>query len=466
MQYAVIDIETTGGNAQKNAITEIAILIHDGKNITDTFHTLLNPEQFVPSFITNLTGITNEMVETAPTFSEVAEEMFSLLQNKIFVAHNAGFDYAFMKNKFEANGYAYQAKRLCTVRLSKKIFPGFQKYSLGKLSESLGIKIKDRHRALGDAIATAEIFSLLVKHDPGAVIETFLKRNSKEHYLPPQLDKKLLDQIPTQAGVYYFYDERGKILYIGKAKNLKSRILNHFTFADSDGKENALRNLVCDISYELTGNELIALLLESEEIKRKDPPYNFAQKGWRKNYCIFKYQDQQAYLRFAIEQYHRKKEVLRIFPNYLSAREYLKEKVDEFQLCPRLCNLQETKKECYHLQEKKCFGACVGSESVEAYNLRAEEAVKSFQEDFSTYLIKGKGRDENELSVIYVENGHYLGFGFLPNDLKHLDMDTIKEYLKWRPDTPDVQRILAYYLSKNPQQKIIPATPQSLSESP
>ncbi|MBC8048109.1 MAG: 3'-5' exoribonuclease [Fimbriimonadaceae bacterium] len=453
--YAVVDIETTGGNAQYHRITEVAVLVHDGNKIIDTFHTLINPEQFVPNFITQLTGITNEMVESSPTFKEIAEELYSILFDKIFVAHNAAFDYAFLKSLFEIHGYQFKVKRLCTVRLSRKIFPGYKSYSLGKFSNELGIEINGRHRAYGDAAATAEIFSRLVKNDPGDVIENYLKRNSKEQYLPPHVDKKIIESLPAKPGVYYFHDASGNVIYVGKAKNIKSRVLGHFTYADNDGKENSLRNVMHDVSYTLTGNELIALLLESEEIKRKSPQFNYAQKLWDRNYCIFKFIDQNGYIHLAIERYNRKKEMLRIFPDYLSTRQYLTEKMLYFNLCAKLCHLQEVKKACHNVAEKICYGACIGEESADDYNMRTEEAIKSFNDDLATYFIIGKGRTYEEHSVIYVEKGHYLGFGFIDATYFNNDHQQLKECIKWRPDTPDVQRILNMYLTKYPNEKRI-----------
>lgn len=453
--YAVTDIETTGGNAQQHRITEIAVLIHNGEKVIDTFHTLINPLQYVPNFITQLTGITNDMVESAPVFSDIAAELYSVLQDKIFVAHNAAFDYAFIKKMFEENGFEYRSKKLCTVRLSKKIFPGYKSYSLGKFSKKMGIEIEGRHRALGDASATAEIFSMLVKNDPGDVIENYLKRNSKEQYLPPHVDKKIIEALPAKPGVYYFHDEKGRIIYVGKAKNIKSRVLGHFMYAENDGKENSLRNVMHDISFELTGNELVALLLESEEIKRKNPPYNFAQKLWSRNFCIFTYTDQQGYTHLAIEKYNRKKNILRIFPDLLTARQYLTEKMIDYNLCAKLCHLQTVKHACYNVAEHICYSACTGLEDAESYNARAEEAIRSFRDDLSSYFILGKGREHEEYSVILVDKGHYLGFGFVASENMNGSFELLKDCVKWRPDTPDVQRILAMYLTKHPKEKRI-----------
>lgn len=447
--YAIVDIETTGTNASYNCITEVAIYIHNGEKIVDEWHSLINPQSEIPNFIIQMTGISNEMVETAPTFEEVAPEIFSMLHDKIFVAHNAGFDYGFLKNHLGENGFELRTKKLCTVRLSRKIFPGHRSYSLGRLCENLGITIENRHRAQGDAFATTKLFSMLLESDNEDHIITALKKTSKEQHHPPNLDKSVLDKLPEAPGVYFFHDQNGNIIYVGKAINIKSRVWGHFTYADNHGKENDLRNCVYDITYELTGNELIALLLESEEIKRKFPKFNNAQKLWDRNYCIFKYIDQKGYIHLAIERYNVKKEVLKVFPDILSARSFLQEKMLEFELCAKYCHLQKTVKGCYNHEIGLCKGACVNKEETACYNERAEIAIQSFDNEEHTYFIIDRGRTVEEKSVVYIEKGHYLGFGFFSGDYCNGDPQMLKDRVKWRPDTPDVQRILSGWMAKN-----------------
>src|SRR5688572_4470236 len=223
--YAIVDIETTGGYADNHRITEIAIFLHDGLNVTERYHTLINPGRNIPYYITGLTGITHDMVRKAPSFPEVAEEIFRRLNGKVFVAHNAHFDYSFLKKEFEQAGINWHAKKLCTVRLSRKIIPGLRSYSLGSLSESLGISITNRHRAGGDAAATVKIFDQLLQRDRDNYILKTLKKNSGETILPPNLPKEQFDKLPVGCGVYYFHDVRGNVIYVGKAINIKKRII-------------------------------------------------------------------------------------------------------------------------------------------------------------------------------------------------------------------------------------------------
>ena len=285
--YAIVDIETTGGYAENHRITEVAIYHHDGIQITDTYHTLVNPGRNIPYYITGLTGISTEMVLDAPTFQEVAEEIFLRLDGKIFVAHNAHFDYSFLKKELEQSGYNWQSKKLCTVRLSRKIIPGLRSYSLGSLAESLGIEIVNRHRAGGDAAATVKVFDQLLRRDHDGFIVKTLKRNSGETILPPNLPKEEFDRLPALPGVYYFQNARGHVIYVGKALNIKKRIAGHFTGDAREWSRSKIRNEIHHINYELTGNELIALILESQEIRRLWPKYNQAQKFKTEEWGIF-----------------------------------------------------------------------------------------------------------------------------------------------------------------------------------
>jgi DNA polymerase-3 subunit epsilon len=271
--YAIIDIETTGGSSEYDRITEIAILIHDGKKVTDNFVTLINPEREIPQYITALTGITNEMVAGAPKFYEVAKRIVELTNEKIFVAHNAGFDYSFIRNEFRSLGYRYQREQLCTVRLSRKLVPGLKSYSLGSLCNELGIEIKDRHRAAGDAYATARLFDILIDLNNTNGLDLLSNRLLSNSDLHPGLSIDLIRNLPEETGLYYFYDENNKLLYIGKGRNIKSRVISHIN-NNSSKRAMQMRRLIADIGYELTGSELIALLKESAEVRNREPLYN------------------------------------------------------------------------------------------------------------------------------------------------------------------------------------------------
>ncbi len=446
MMYAIVDIETTGGYAQNHRVTEVAIYHFDGKRITDKFTTLLNPERNIPDFITGLTGITTEMTASAPTFEEMAAEIFEWLKDRVFVAHNAHFDYSFLKKEFEEVGIQWQAKKLCTVRLSRKIIPGLDSYSLGALAESLGIKIPNRHRAGGDAYATAKIFDILFKRDQAGVIAKALKRNSGEAVLPPNLDKTDYDKLPNKAGVYYFLDAKGTVIYVGKAINIKKRMASHFTGEAREWNRSNIRNEICNITFELTGNELIALILESQEIRRLWPKYNLAQKFKGEEWGVFDYEDRNGYLRFAVTSVARGTKPLITFTSKGDAWNFMWEKVKEFDLCPKLSGLQVAKGLCFSHQTGSCKGACQGVEEVKKYNGLAQEAINSFFESGNTAAIIGQGREIGERSLVLVEKGNYLGFGFYDHQEKISDFDSAKTFIRLSKDNRVVQQLVNSYL--------------------
>src|SRR3954466_7149838 len=227
--FAIVDIETTGGYASGNSITEIAIAIHDGEQVVDYFETLINPEAPIPSYIQALTGITNAMISQAPLFEEVAPKIFGMLHDKVFVAHNVNFDYSFVKHQLGQQGFDLDCKKLCTVRLARKVLPGHPSYSLGNLCRCLQIEIEQRHRAGGDALATVRLFECIIKNDVDGEVKAMLKGKAKEQFLPPHLPVEKVAQLPPLPGVYYFHNVKGKIIYVGKAKDLKKRVISHFS---------------------------------------------------------------------------------------------------------------------------------------------------------------------------------------------------------------------------------------------
>jgi DNA polymerase-3 subunit epsilon len=444
--YAIVDIETTGGYADNHRITEIAIYHCDGLQIKNVFHSLLNPGRKVPQFITGLTGITSKMVEEAPEFSELADEIFLYLKDRVFVAHNAHFDYSFIKKEFETIGVNWQTKKLCTVRLARKIIPGLESYSLGRLAESLGIKIPDRHRAGGDAQATAKIFDVLVKRDNSGVITKALKRNSGETILPPNLAKEEFDRLPAKAGVYYFLDGRGQVIYVGKALNIKKRIAGHFTGEAREWNRSNIRNEIHHITYELTGSELIALILESQEIRRLWPKYNLAQKYKTEEWGVYDYEDRNGYLRFCVNVVSKGTKPLITFSSKGDAWNFMWEKVKAYDLCPKHSGLQLAKGLCFSHQSGSCKGACQGVESAKKYNKRAQKAVDSFFEEGESVAIIGQGRKVEEKSLVLIENGSYVGFGFVPKEESIGSLESARNFIKPSKENKVVQNLVNSYL--------------------
>jgi DNA polymerase III subunit epsilon len=411
---------------------------------------LINPGRAIPHFITGLTGINYEMIKEAPAFSDVAREVFGWLDGRVFVAHNAYFDYSFLKKEFEDAGIAWNTRKLCTVRLSRKIIPGLHSYGLGRLAESLGIKIPDRHRAGGDALATAKIFDTLLKRDNNGTIVKALKRNSGEMTLPPNLPKEEFEALPGRPGVYYFLDGHGQVIYVGKAINIKKRIAGHFSGEAREWNRSNIRNEIHHITYELTGSELIALIHESQEIRRLWPKYNLAQKYRTEEWGIYDYEDRNGYLRFCVNSVSRGSHPLISFSTKGDAWNFWWEKVKEFELCPKLSGLQLAKGLCFSYQSGTCGGACQGVEPVKKYNKRAQKAVDSFYEQGGSLAIIGQGRKANEQSLVLLENGNYVGFGFFDKEESVRDFEAARNHIKPSKENRIVQNLVNSFLA-NPR---------------
>jgi DNA polymerase-3 subunit epsilon len=453
--YSIVDIETTGGHASGNRIIEIAIFKFDGKEVVDKYHSLINPEKRIPGFITSLTGITDEMCHCAPTFKQIASEIDDFMADTIFVAHNVNFDYTFVKGEFAALGKKFDRNKLCTVRASRKIFPYLSSYSLGNLCGSLGIEIKDRHRAEGDAEATVILLKRLLENDADNYITKALKKNSRETLVPANLPREQFDALPDTAGVYYFHDHKGKVIYVGKAINIKKRVISHFSGKQHSKQSQNFMKDIHGVSFEECGSELIALLLESYEIKKHWPMYNRSQKKAGKNVGVYQYEDMEGYLRISIGNITKHQQPLLSFRYMGDAREFLIDMANQFNLCPKLCSLQKVPGPCLDYHMGYCKGACVKEEDAEAYNLKVSEAICSFNDCGKTYVIKEKGRSADEYAVVLVESGKYLGYGFVSNDIQITGIQDFKTYVNGHWDNQDVQKVLESYLRTGKASSII-----------
>lgn len=455
MKFAIVDIETTGGNASGNKITEIAFYIHDGEKIIDEFVSLINPECSIPPFISNLTGISNEMVENAPKFYEIAKDIVEITTDAVFVAHNATFDYGFIREEFKSLGYNFSRDYLCTLKLSRKLIPGIASYSLGNLCQSLAIPISNRHRASGDALATVKLFELILKRDrDGETVNAFTKNDYLHLRFPPGFDHKILDNVSEKPGVYYFHNSAGDIIYVGKSLNIRKRILSHFANKQSK-KAIELRNSIADISFEETGNELIALLLESEEIKKIQPVFNRMQRRTVFNYGIFTDLTDTGYIRLYPAKVKNIDDALITAGSFDEAEAILERIQTKNNLCQKLCGSKVIKHACFGYSVRLCKGACIGKEPAEEYNERAQTALDSIQYTYQNFMIIGSGRNHNEKSITHVESGRYKGFGYFEPEFVTAHPEVLRDLVKPRPDNRDVQRIIRHFLNTASPSNII-----------
>ncbi|MFN0014379.1 MAG: exonuclease domain-containing protein [Saprospiraceae bacterium] len=446
--YAIIDVETTGGSARFERITEIAIVLHDGKQVLDTFSTLLNPERSIPWSITQITGITDEMVAHAPRFFEVAKQIVQMTEGAVFVAHNVAFDYGFVSEEFARLGYEFSRKKLCTVRLARQVFPGLPSYSLSNLKRHFGIVSEKSHRALDDTLATVEVFERILAAQTGnGSVKALVNNGVREAKLPDGITLDRLHAAPEACGVYYLYDAAGEVIYVGKSINIRKRLFEHF--ADPSPKGEKLRAGVADFSSEVTGSELVALLLESAEIKRLQPRINRALRIRQFAGCVFAYTDQNGYRCLAAAQRSKRSmnqlELVAEMPKLTSARAWLESLARQHTLCERLCNLDPGERACFQYTIKKCHGACIGAENPEAYNERVAQALAEMAQGLSgSFFVIENGRHEQERAVVAVQNGQYMGFGYMGTEDALVESDLLVLVKKTYPD-PDAPRIIRTY---------------------
>ena len=451
--YTVIDIETTGNGIKGNRVTEISIFKYDGYAIVDEFTSLINPKCEIPYFITGLTGIDNQMVRDAPTFEALAPVILEFTKDCIFVAHSVNFDYNVLKNEFKEIGLDFVRKKLCTVRLSRRLFPGYHSYSLGKLCTSLDIPLNNRHRARGDAHATVLLFQKLLRAQGAEkVFKAFLNARSQEATLPPSLPKDVFENLPTKPGIYYFKNAKGKIIYVGKAINIKKRVLSHFY--DKADKEVQMCRETNHIDFELSGGNLLALLMESAAIKKHYPEYNRSQKRNLRPYGIFCYEDRKGILHLAFNHLKMAPNALATFYSPTNCRLYLEELCKTFGLCPKYCHLQENVKTCNHYRVSSCEGVCRGTESISAYNEKVQLAIAHIRSKKTDFIIKQKGRTATEDAFVLVRNDIYLGYGFIEKEVDISSFEDLETFLLPQKDTVEVQGILTSFLNKT-EEKIL-----------
>ena len=453
--FTIIDIETTGGNSKSDKITEIAIYRHDGSRIISEYSTLINPERRIPFYITELTGINDDMVADAPKFFEVAKDIVNLTNDAVFVAHNVGFDYNFIRSEFKSLGYDFNRPKLCTVKLSRLLMPGKASYSLGRLCKELNINISHRHRASGDALATVSLFEMLLARDHNNIIATDGKPTHLPAHLNTNLSPDIIDALPAKTGVYYFFNEHRELIYVGKSKNIKSRIRAHLNNFDNL-KAIELRNEIAFIEYELTGSELISMLLESAEIKYHKPYFNRAQLKSGYNYGIFMEFLIDGFVHFKAGKISAKNRPLAVFTSQNQAKGFLNHLAEEFDLCPKLTGLDYTSGPCIRHLMQHCNGNCREKDQQEDYNNRAMAVVRSMEYDHANFLIIDRGREENEVSVVKIEKGKYCGYGYFKDAVLPDNVELLKNCVNKREDNREVQQIIRSFLKNNTAEKVIP----------
>ena len=436
--YAIIDIETTGGQFNKEGITEIAIYKFDGVEIVDQFISLVNPEIPIQPFVVKLTGINNAMLRQAPKFFEVAKRIIEITEGCIIVAHNAPFDYRILKLEFDRLGYNFQKPTLCTVEMSKVLLPDAQAYSLGKLVRSLGIPIADRHRASGDAMATLKLFKLLLDKDIDKQIVKQQIKNEVHQGISPKLFD-ILENIPTTIGIFYIHNDKGNIIFIGKSNNIRKKLNQIFTADTKIAKR--IQKEVYTVTFEETGNELIALLKEREELLHNKPVLNPSQRKSPFLWSVYQEKLENGYETLKIHKSDGRKNAVQSFKNQKSALQFINELYKENEIVEEVQNALSSAENIHY-------------PSV-LHNELFVSLINANQLKYNNIIIVFKGRNLNEKSAVVIENGIFKGFCFFDLNYQILNTQVLSKILIPLIYTKDVLNTVKHYLYTKKDYKII-----------
>lgn len=453
MEYAIVDIETSGGTPKESKVIEIAIIIHDGIRVIDSYQTLINPEKNIDWYVTKLTGISNKDVANSPKFYEVAKTIYQLLENRVFVAHNIGFDYPIVRGEFKSLGLDIRLPHMCTIQTARVLIPNADSYGLKNLSNHLNIELDSHHRAMADTQATAEIFAQLFSIANGN-LDNFIRHDINPKILHEKLDLKTFDDIPNKTGIYFFYNEKGDLIYIGKSIHIKKRIEQHLKNSKTE-KAIQMRSEIAKIDYQLTGSELISLLKESELIKKHQPNYNRAQRNTVFNYGIYTYVDGKGYINLTIKKVTATEQPVHTFTSLASAKSQLERWAEEYLLCEKLVGLFSSKGACFKYTIKHCNGACLGHEPIEIYNQKVQQLIDKLTFKQKSFIITDKGKSKTEISFVYIEEGQYKGYGFAPGFILKKNKMLFKKYLKPQASNRDFKSIINMQLAKNTKLEVL-----------
>jgi DNA polymerase-3 subunit epsilon len=450
--YAILDIETTGGQFNEEGITEIAIYKYDGHEIVDQFISLVNPEIPIQPFVVKLTGINNAMLSSAPKFFEVAKRIIEITTDCVVVAHNASFDYRILRTEFRRLGYDFSIKTLCTVELSQRLLPEQPSHSLGKLVRALGIPMADRHRASGDAMATVKLFKILLDKDVNKEIVKELIKFEIEKGITPKL-RDIVESLPSRTGVYYIHKEDGNIIFIGKSRNIKKRVNQHFTGITKSAKK--IQDEVFTVTYDETGSELIAALKESQEIKINKPIYNRMSPKSNFSWAIYTEKDADGYLNLKLEKADGRKKEVKSYNSQQEGKEAMYRITSHYQLCQKLTGLNSSKTKCNQYSINDCDGACVGEIPTTEYNERVHAFIEKNSFENKNIAIIDRGRTIYEHSVILLENGDYKGYAFYDLNYQINNIAILRNIIIPMPSNRDTRYHIQSYLRKNKNIKVI-----------
>jgi len=450
LKFAVVDLETTGGLAKRERITEVGIVIIEDGQIVQQYQSLVNPERSIPKQITRITGIDNEMVADAPKFYEIAKEIVLLTEACVFVAHNVNFDYSFLQEEFRRLGFTYSRRKLCTVKLSKRLFPHLKSHGLSNLIKVFNLPMANRHRALDDANATACFLMKVLKDHGPDNIKHIVNYGLKATQLPDNISLDRLHQLPETFGVYFFEDTEGRYLYIGKSNNIRKRVIQHFR--KTTAKSQKILQSVHKISFETTAGELIALLKEDEYIKRYQPPINKAQRKVSFPYSLIKTLKDNGQAQFTVQKLTQKEKerhhIIADFHSMQSAMGRVVSICEDLQICK--CNLLgEKSSSCWKKQIQLCRNNSINDDQLSLF----EERVSQYF-DKDMYILEPVNQLD-EVGFIKIENGLCTGYGWINREEPIEHVEVLDQHLQSFNGSSYSNKIIFNMLSKSKAWKII-----------
>ncbi len=450
--YAILDIESTGGKYNEEGIMEIAIHKFDGHKVVDNFMSLVNPEREIQPFVTKLTGINNKMLRSAPKFHEVAKRIVEITEGTILVAHNAQFDYRILRTEFRRLGYDFQRKTLCTVDLSQRLLPNAESHSLGKLVRSLGIPMSDRHRANGDAVATLKLFRLLLSKDTDKeIVKEVIREEEHGELSANQLD--IVSQLPSETGIYYMHDKEGEIIFLGKTKNIKKRVNQHFTNVSDLARK--LQKQTKKVSYELTGGELVAVLKEYEELRNNTPRHNHTTKKKLFSHNLVFSRNGSPQMTVEILKGQLPKDSWIGFNGFPSANRFLERISEEFDICPTSLGL---KGPCARVEEP-CSSRCSEIDDVEVYNQKIQAALNRYSIKDKNIVLLDKGREVGEKGLVLIKDGELQGFGYVELNHQINNIHILESIITPMSGDENTTFIIESYLRKKQGIKVLDLSP-------
>lgn len=455
---AFVDIETTGSHFDRDRITEIGIKTLASNQI-QVWEQLINPETFIPQNIQRLTGISPQMVENQPSFEQIARDLKQELEGKIFVAHNARFDYGFIKASFKRIGIEFKPKVLCTVKLSRLLFPEQPRHNLDTIINTHGLQVSARHRALGDADLLLQFWKVCETKFGKEKLNEVINQLIGNPSLPPNIDKALIDSIPEAPGCYIFYGENKIPLYIGKSISLRSRVMGHFQGALTQRKEMKLSLQIRDIDWIETSGELGALILESRLIKERMPSMNIKLRR-SKDLCAWSLvEDDSGVLTPVLVTHHQlapglQENLYGLFYSKREAHAYLKAIAKKHHLCEALLGIEKRieGKACFGYQVKQCGGACLNLTPISLHNLQLKTALELFKVQVWPYAGPIAIKEGGEMIVI--DQWCYLGTAINQDELYELAESGEAEF------DLDIYKIVKKALSGVYKQHVMPISIQ------